>query len=267
MYIPHSVLELMERLEDRGHECWAVGGCVRDHYMGIVPHDYDCCTGATPEQMQEIFSDRQLVLAGLKHGTVGVVTKDGVVEITTFRTEGDYSDARHPGWVRFVRDIREDLARRDFTVNAMAFSPRRGLCDPFGGREDLGRKVIRAVGNAETRFEEDALRILRGLRLAAQLEFDLHPATAAAIHAHAADLHGHHHAALGTHRRAKPILRLPAQIAAEPLQRRRQLIGSHGDERVVIGHVRPLGAVHSQQIGHGRPPHRHCILCSVILDV
>ena len=120
MYIPKEVLELMDRLEDSGHECWAVGGCVRDWLMGIEPHDYDCCTAATPEQMQEIFSDRQLVLAGLKHGTVGVVTAGGVVEITTFRTEGGYADSRHPDWVRFVRELREDLARRDFTVNAMA---------------------------------------------------------------------------------------------------------------------------------------------------
>ena len=181
MYIPNSVLELMDRLEERGHECWAVGGCVRDWLMGIAPHDYDCCTAATPEEMQAIFADRQLVLAGLKHGTVGVVTEDGVVEITTFRTEGDYSDSRHPGWVRFVRSIREDLARRDFTVNAMAYSPRRGLCDPFGGREDLQNKVIRAVGDAGTRFREDALRILRGLRFAARFGFAIEEDTRRAM--------------------------------------------------------------------------------------
>ena len=168
MYIPNSVLELMDRLEERGHECWAVGGCVRDWLMGIAPHDYDCCTAATPEEMQAIFADRQLVLAGLKHGTVGVVTESGVVEITTFRTEGGYADSRHPDWVHFVRNLREDLARRDFTVNAMAYSPRRGLSDPFGGREDLKRGLLRAVGEPERRFREDALRILRGLRFAAR---------------------------------------------------------------------------------------------------
>ena len=182
MYIPDSVLELMDRLEEKGFECWAVGGCVRDHHMGIVPHDYDCCTSATPAQMQAIFADRQLVLAGLKHGTVGVVTEDGVVEITTFRTEGDYADSRHPGWVRFVREIKEDLARRDFTVNAMAYSPRRGLCDPFGGREDLEKKVIRAVGDPEQRFREDALRILRGLRFAARFGFGIEEGTRRAMH-------------------------------------------------------------------------------------
>ena len=181
MYIPNAVLELMDRLESRGFECWAVGGCVRDHLMGIAPHDYDCCTSAFPEEMQEIFADRQLVLAGLKHGTVGVVTDSGVVEITTFRTEGGYADSRHPDWVRFVRELREDLARRDFTVNAMAWSPLRGLSDPFGGREDLKKGLLRAVGKPELRFREDALRILRGLRFAARFGFEIEENTRRAM--------------------------------------------------------------------------------------
>ena len=188
MYIPDYVRELMEALEDRGHECWAVGGCVRDHLMGNEPHDYDCCTSATPEEMQEAFSDRQLVLAGLKHGTVSVVTEEGLVEITTFRTEGGYADARHPGWVRFVRDIKEDLARRDFTVNAMAYSPRRGLCDPFGGRDDLKNGLLRAVGDPNLRFREDALRILRGLRFAARFGFQIEARTRRAMHEEIAGL-------------------------------------------------------------------------------
>ena len=174
MYIPGPVLELMDRLEGRGFECWAVGGCVRDHLMGIRPHDYDCCTAATPEEMLEIFADRQLVLAGLKHGTVGVVTDFGVVEITTFRTEGGYADSRHPDWVKFVRNLKEDLARRDFTVNAMAYSPRRGL--------------LRAVGDPVRRFREDALRILRGLRFAARFGFDIEEHTRAAMHTEIAGL-------------------------------------------------------------------------------
>jgi len=182
MYIPDSVLELMDRLEERGFECGCVGGCVRDWLMGIRPHDYDCCTAATPEEMLDIFSDRQLVLAGLKHGTVGVVTADGVVEITTYRTEGGYADARHPDWVEFVRDLREDLARRDFTVNAMAWSPRRGLCDPFGGQADLKRGLLRAVGDPVKRFREDALRILRGLRFAARFGFRIEAGTRRAMH-------------------------------------------------------------------------------------
>ena len=188
MYIPNSVLELINKLEDAGYETWVVGGCVRDHLMGNVPHDYDCCTAAQPEQMQALFADRQLVLAGLKHGTVGVVTEEGVVEITTFRTEGGYLDSRHPDWVKFVRDVKEDLARRDFTVNAMAYSPRRGLCDPFGGQADLKNGILRAVGDPVLRFREDALRILRGLRFAARFGFAIEENTRKAMHTEIAGL-------------------------------------------------------------------------------
>ena len=188
MYIPNSVLELINTLEEAGFETWVVGGCVRDHLMGNVPHDYDCCTAAEPEQMQALFADRQLVLAGLKHGTVGVVTEDGVVEITTFRTEGGYLDSRHPDWVKFVRDVKEDLARRDFTVNAMAYSPRRGLCDPVGGQADLKNGLLRAVGDPVLRFREDALRILRGLRFAARFGFQIEEATRTAMHTEIAGL-------------------------------------------------------------------------------
>ena len=188
MYIPNSVLELIHQLEEAGFETWVVGGCVRDHLMGNVPHDYDCCTAAEPEQMQALFADRQLVLAGLKHGTVGVVTEAGVVEITTFRTEGGYLDSRHPDWVKFVRDVKEDLARRDFTVNAMAYSPRRGLCDPFGGQADLKNGLLRAVGDPVLRFREDALRILRGLRFAARFGFEIEEATRTAMHTEIAGL-------------------------------------------------------------------------------
>ena len=188
MYIPNSVLELIHQLEEAGFETWVVGGCVRDHLMGNVPHDYDCCTAAEPEAMQALFADRQLVLAGLKHGTVGVVTEAGVVEITTFRTEGGYLDSRHPDWVKFVRDVKEDLARRDFTVNAMAYSPRRGLCDPFGGQADLKNGLLRAVGDPVLRFREDALRILRGLRFAARFGFQIEEATRTAMHTEIAGL-------------------------------------------------------------------------------
>ena len=138
--------------------------------------------------MQEIFRDRQLVLAGVKHGTMGVVTEGGVVEITTFRTEGGYADSRHPDWVHFVRNLREDLARRDFTVNAMAYSPRRGLSDPFGGQEDLKKGLLRAVGEPELRFREDALRILRGLRFAARFGFEIEEKTLNAMHTEIAGL-------------------------------------------------------------------------------
>ncbi len=181
MRIPTSVRALMDRLEASGFSCWAVGGCVRDWHLGITPHDYDCCTDALPEQTMAVFSDHRLVLAGLKHGTVGVVTDSGVVEITTFRTEGDYADSRHPGWVRFVPELREDLARRDFTINAMAYSPIRGLCDPFGGREDLENGLLRAVGDPDQRFREDALRILRGLRFAARFGLRIEANTRSAM--------------------------------------------------------------------------------------
>ena len=164
--LPNSVLALIDRLETAGFPTYAVGGCVRDMLLGLNPQDYDLCTAALPEQTEAIFSDHSLVLAGKKHGTVGVVTPGGVVEITTFRTEGGYGDNRHPDWVKFVPDIREDLARRDFTVNAMAYSPTRGFADPFGGQADLQNRILRAVGDPATRFREDSLRILRGVRFA-----------------------------------------------------------------------------------------------------
>ena len=173
MLIPEYALTCLNTLEDAGFPCYAVGGCVRDALMGKIPHDYDLCTAATPAQMKEVFKNHSLVLAGEKHGTVGVITPEGVVEITAFRTEGSYLDNRHPEKVSFVTDVREDLARRDFTINAMAYSPSRGLVDPFGGQEDLKNKILRAVGNASERFQEDSLRILRGVRFA--VRFGLTP--------------------------------------------------------------------------------------------
>ena len=181
MHIPEYVQNLMNVLENAGFEAWAVGGCVRDAALGIEPHDYDLCTNALPDQTRALFEDHQLVLAGLKHGTVAVVTEHDVVEITTFRTEGDYSDNRHPGWVNFVKTIEEDLSRRDFTVNAMAYSPLRGYADPFGGLEDLKHKRLRAVGDPVARFEEDSLRILRGARFAARFGMKIDPATREAM--------------------------------------------------------------------------------------
>lgn len=171
MYLPEHVARAIQKLEDAGFAAYAVGGCVRDWLLGLEPHDYDLCTSAAPDEIRRVFSDRSLVLAGQKHGTVGVVFGHEVLEITTFRTEGRYDDARHPSCVFFVRDIAEDLSRRDFTVNAMAYSPTRGLCDPFGGQEDLKNGILRAVGDPGKRFSEDALRILRGLRFAARFGF------------------------------------------------------------------------------------------------
>ena len=166
MYLPPNVHFCIEALEREGFSCYAVGGCVRDALLGLTPHDYDLCTAAKPDTIARIFSGHTLVRSGEKHGTIGVVLDGEVYEITTYRTEGDYADSRHPGWVEFVEDITLDLSRRDFTVNAMAYSPKRGYADPFGGRQDLQDGVLRCVGHPETRLTEDALRILRGMRFA-----------------------------------------------------------------------------------------------------
>lgn len=168
MILPASADRCLRRLEAAGFETYAVGGCVRDTLLGLTPKDWDLCTAALPQETMAVFSDFRLITAGVRHGTVGVITPEGVVEITTFRREGDYGDHRHPQWVEFVPSLREDLARRDFTVNAMACSPERGIQDPFGGREDLDRRILRAVGDPERRFREDALRILRGVRFSAR---------------------------------------------------------------------------------------------------
>ena len=173
MQLPQSILYCIAALEGASFPTYAVGGCVRDHLLGLPPQDFDLCTAALPEQIQKVFSEHDLVLAGLKHGTVGVIFPDGVVEITTFRTEGGYADGRHPDWVKFVPDIEADLARRDFTVNAMAWSPTRGFADPFGGRDDLKNRILRAVGEPEQRFREDSLRILRGVRFS--VKYGLEP--------------------------------------------------------------------------------------------
>ncbi len=181
MYLPEHVLECLNALETAGFSAYAVGGCVRDSLLGISPQDYDLCTDALPEQIKTVFSGRSLVLAGEKHGTVGVVAGKSVIEITTFRTEGDYSDNRHPGWVRFVPRLEEDLARRDFTVNAMAYSLSRGLADPFGGQTDLENRILRAVGDPDARFREDSLRILRGARFAVRYRLTPEPETEKAM--------------------------------------------------------------------------------------
>ena len=183
MYLPSYVQTCIDALEAAGFAAYAVGGCVRDSLLGLEPADYDLCTSALPDQTEAVFQNCKLVLAGKKHGTVGVVTEGGVVEITTFRTEGAYLDNRHPEWVEFVEDVTGDLARRDFTVNAMAYSPTRGFADPFGGQEDLKNHVLRAVGDPETRFREDSLRILRGARFAAKYRLIPHPETEQAMFA------------------------------------------------------------------------------------
>ena len=171
---------LLDALHGAGHAAYAVGGCVRDSLLGLDPHDWDLCTSARPEQVMELFGEEKCIPTGLQHGTVTVKQGGRLYETTTFRTEGAYSDGRHPDAVCFVPDVREDLARRDFTINAMAYSAEEGLIDPFGGRDDLAAHLVRAVGEPERRFEEDALRILRLYRFAARFGFAIDPATGAA---------------------------------------------------------------------------------------
>ncbi|MBQ8580292.1 MAG: HD domain-containing protein [Oscillospiraceae bacterium] len=181
MALPQPVRDCLDTLEAAGFDAWCVGGCVRDALLGLKPQDYDMCTSATPEEISRVFAHLPQVHNGEKHGTAGVIVDHCLYEITTFRTEGGYVDHRHPDWVRFVSDIKEDLQRRDFTVNAMAYSPARGLCDPFGGQNDLQNKVLRAVGDPEKRFSEDALRILRGARFAARYSLNVEEKTEKAM--------------------------------------------------------------------------------------
>lgn len=169
--IPQKIQNVISVLESNKHQAYIVGGCVRDMLLGKTPNDFDVTTSATPEEVMAVFS--KTVPTGLKHGTVTVIIEDEPIEVTTFREEFGYSDNRRPDSVAFVRNLEKDLMRRDFTVNAMAYSDKEGLKDYYGGIEDLNKKILRAVGNPEERFNEDALRILRLFRFASQLEFEI----------------------------------------------------------------------------------------------
>lgn len=172
--------ELLDTLHRAGYAAYVVGGCVRDSLLGLTPHDWDLCTSALPQQGMKLFGEEKCIPTGLQHGTVTVKQGGGLYEITTFRTEGAYTDGRHPDEVHFVPDVREDLARRDFTINAMAYNAKEGLIDPFGGQDDLQSGILRAVGVPHQRFTEDALRILRLYRFAARFGFSIDPPTAQA---------------------------------------------------------------------------------------
>ena len=171
---------LLDALHAAGYAAYAVGGCVRDSLLGRTAHDWDLCTSALPQQVMELFGAEQCIPTGLQHGTVTIKYGGQLYETTTFRTEGSYTDGRHPDAVQFVPDVREDLARRDFTINAMAYNEAEGLVDPFGGQKDLQNGLLRAVGEPQQRFTEDALRILRLYRFAARFGFALDAATARA---------------------------------------------------------------------------------------
>ena len=179
--IPRYVSTVIERLLKYEYDAYIVGGCVRDSLMDVEPHDYDVCTNCTPDRMVEIFSDFHTIETGLKHGTLTVMSEHLPVEVTTYRSDGEYTDHRRPDTVKFETELSEDLKRRDFTVNAMCYNPNDGLVDLFNGREDLENGVIRCVGNAEERFEEDALRIMRALRFSSVLDFEIEKNTAAAM--------------------------------------------------------------------------------------
>ncbi len=177
--IPAGAERILRALRDSGYEAYIVGGCVRDSLLGKTPADWDITTSARPEQVKEVF--KKTVDTGIKHGTVTVLINDGKYEVTTFRTDGVYTDHRHPDEVTFSSDLEEDLKRRDFTVNAMAYSAETGVVDLFGGMDDMEKKIIRAVGDPESRFGEDALRMMRAVRFSAQLGYDIDPGTAEAV--------------------------------------------------------------------------------------
>ena len=181
MHLPQYVKQTLEQLNDKGYSAYLVGGCVRDTLMGREPHDFDITTNALPDEIQEVFKDEKTLDIGKKHGTITVVYGKECVEVTTYRIDGEYGDNRHPKSVEFTDNIELDLKRRDFTVNAIAYSPRQGYCDPFGGKEDINKKLIRCVGDADERFNEDGLRIMRGVRFAATLGFGIEEKTSTSM--------------------------------------------------------------------------------------
>lgn len=186
--LPQKVDRILSKLEDCGFEAYVVGGCVRDYILGLNPHEFDICSSAKPQDVHACFKGEKLLDTGLKHGTVTLLSKGESFEITTFRSDGDYSDQRHPDQVHFSTSIHEDLKRRDFTVNAMAYSPVHGFIDPFHGSQACHDKLLIAVGDPVKRFGEDALRILRAMRFASTLFFNIESSTHSAMLLHSPNL-------------------------------------------------------------------------------
>ncbi len=182
MIIPQTVRKIISIINECGFEAYMVGGCVRDMLMGNPPGDWDVATSATPGEVQKIFSRYTVIPTGIKHGTVTVILEKTPFEITTYRIDGNYSDSRHPETVTFSTNLAEDLKRRDFTINAIAYHPEVGIVDPCKGQTDIQNKIIRTVGNPEQRFSEDALRIMRAIRFSAVLGFEIEPQTADALY-------------------------------------------------------------------------------------
>ena len=221
--LPSQVHTALNRLQQAGYEAYIVGGCVRDLLMGQTPNDYDITTSALPEQTALVFDGERKIDTGLKHGTLTVILDGEALEITSFRVDGSYTDGRHPDAVRFTSSLAEDLSRRDFTINAMAYAPSAGLVDLFGGQADLLQPVIRCVGTPELRFREDALRILRALRFSSVLDFPIDPDTDRAI------------------RSCAPLLEKisPERIAVEL----KKLLCGKGVRRILMNYAEVLGIV------------------------
>jgi tRNA nucleotidyltransferase (CCA-adding enzyme) len=179
IHVPPDVRQILEQIENAGYEAYVVGGCVRDCALGLPPHDWDITTSALPLDIKRLFY--RTVDTGIKHGTVTVMSGSHGYEVTTYRIDGTYADGRHPDTVKFTDRLSEDLKRRDFTINAMAYSDSRGLVDLFGGRNDLARKLVKCVGDPQERFKEDALRMMRAIRFSAQLGFSIERKTGEAI--------------------------------------------------------------------------------------
>lgn len=179
--IPSEIQIILDKLEYSGYKAYIVGGCVRDSVMGLTPHDWDITTNALPNEIKTVFSDFRTIDTGIQHGTVTVISDNTPIEITTFRIDGDYTDNRHPDNVNFTKNIEDDLSRRDFTMNAIAYNPKEGYIDPFNGKQDIKNSIIRCVGSPDKRFNEDALRILRAVRFASVLGFEIENETSASI--------------------------------------------------------------------------------------
>ena len=246
--IPRNAEKILNRLEAAGHEAYVVGGCVRDAILGRVPGDWDITTSATPMEIKQVF--RATIDTGIQHGTVTVLMEGEPFEVTTYRIDGEYEDGRHPKAVAFTASLQEDLRRRDFTINAMAYHPDRGVVDLYGGIQDLENRTIRCVGNAEERFGEDALRILRALRFASQLDFEIEEETRAAIGKLAGTL---------------------AKISAERIQKELTLLlqgrscgrirdaWTSGVTRVVLPEMDAMMEVPQNNPHHSFPVGEHCV--------